>query len=169
VSIETCKLSVIETDTGPRLLGRERELAELDRFLATSAVHGGALLVRGAPGNGTSTLMLAAKRLARRQGARILRAAGVRSEMDLPFAALHQILRPLLGRTGALPRPQRDALLSTFGMRELVPRDGFLIVPLRASSHLSRAGWAVVGSHCSSHSMMGMKAVWPISAGQSCA
>jgi DNA-binding CsgD family transcriptional regulator len=126
VSIETSKLSVIETDTGPRLLGRERELAELGRFLATSAVHGGALLVRGGPGNGTSTLMLAARRLARRQGARILRGAGVRSEMGLPFAALHQILRPLFDRTGALPRPQRDALLSTFGMRELVARDGFL-------------------------------------------
>jgi hypothetical protein len=34
----------------------------------------------------------------------------VESEMELPFAALHQLCAPLLGRLAALPEPQQAAL-----------------------------------------------------------
>jgi hypothetical protein len=35
---------------------------------------------------------------------RVLRAVGVESEMELPFAALHQLCGPMLDRVDRLPR-----------------------------------------------------------------
>jgi hypothetical protein len=40
----------------------------------------------------------------------------VQSETRLPFAGLHQLLRPLLDRASQLPGRQRDALLAAFGV-----------------------------------------------------
>ena len=39
----------------------------------------------------------------------VLRTTGVQSEAHLPFAGLHQLLRPVLGHADELPGPQRDA------------------------------------------------------------
>jgi len=47
---------------------------------------------------------------------RVLRAAGVESEMELAFAALHQICGPVLDRLVRLPAPQRDVLGIAFGL-----------------------------------------------------
>src|SRR5215470_17791716 len=46
----------------------------------------------------------------------VLRAAGVEAEVELPFAALHQLLRPLLDRLGHLPAPQAAALHAALGL-----------------------------------------------------
>ncbi len=48
-------------------------------------------------------------------------------ESHPPFAGLHQLLRPLLGEVGDLPDPQRDALLTAFGMTSAPAPDLFLI------------------------------------------
>jgi hypothetical protein len=39
-------------------------------------------------------------------GCRIGRATGVESEMELPFAGVHQLCGPVLGRIDGLPAPQ---------------------------------------------------------------
>ena len=39
---------------------------------------------------------------------RVLRAAGIESEMELPFAALHQLCAPILDALWHLPDPQRE-------------------------------------------------------------
>ena len=44
---------------------------------------------------------------------RIARIAGVESEMELPFAGLHQLCAPMLDRLGALPQEDARALLAT--------------------------------------------------------
>src|SRR5207302_5594243 len=49
------------------------------------------------------------------------------SEMELPFAALHQLCSPLLGQLGALPGPQRDALGVAFGLSSGSAPDRFLV------------------------------------------
>ena len=55
--------------------------------------------------------------VARQAGScRVVRAAGVESEMELAYAALHQLCIPLLDRLDHLPAPQRDALSTAFGM-----------------------------------------------------
>lgn len=57
----------------------------------------------------------------------MLSAAGVQSEARLPFAGLHQLLRPALGGADGLPVRQRAALLTAFGMTEAAAPDLFLI------------------------------------------
>ena len=57
----------------------------------------------------------------------VLRASGVQSEAHLPFAGLHQLLRPILGGAAELPAPQRAALLAAFGMSDAAAPDRFLI------------------------------------------
>ena len=58
---------------------------------------------------------------------RVLRAVGVESEMELPFAALHQLCGPLLDRLDGLPGPQRDALATTFGLSAGAVPDRFFV------------------------------------------
>ena len=54
-------------------------------------------------------------------------AVGVESAMELPFASLHQVCRPLLGRLEGLPPPQRQALQIVFGLSAGPPPDRFLV------------------------------------------
>ena len=60
-------------------------------------------------------------------GCRIARAAGVESEMELPFAGLHQLCAPMLEHLDRLPGPQGDALGAAFGLREGDAPDRFLV------------------------------------------
>jgi hypothetical protein len=49
-------------------------------------------------------------------GCRVVRVAGVESEMELAFAGVHQLCAPMLDRVRDLPGPQRDALSTAFGL-----------------------------------------------------
>ena len=110
----------------PLLWGRRDECEQLDRVLA-DARHGtsGALVVLGEAGVGKTALL--DYLLAHAAGCRIVRASGVESEMELPFAGLHQLCAPLLDRVGDIPAPQGDALRSAFGLRAGDPPDRFLV------------------------------------------
>ena len=113
-----------ETHLG--LLGRRSECAALDEMIAT--LRSGAspvLVVCGGPGVGKSALLGYAERAA--TGIRVLRAVVVESEMELAFAALHQLCSPLLDRQTRLPGPQRAALETVFGLRTGDPPDRFLV------------------------------------------
>ena len=86
------------------------------------ATRGQALVLRGEPGIGKSRLLSAAARTARERGISVLTTTGVQSEADLPFAGLHQLLRPVRGRVAELPPAQRAALDAAFGLtREVAP------------------------------------------------
>ncbi len=58
---------------------------------------------------------------------RVVRASGVESEMELAFAALHQLCAPLFDRLEGLPAPQRHALEITFGLSEGPAPDRFFV------------------------------------------
>src|SRR5260370_3844259 len=60
------------------------------------------------------------------------------SEMELAFAALHQLCAPMLARLEHLPVPQREALRTAFGLSAGPPPDRFL-VGLAVLSLLSEA------------------------------
>ena len=81
-----------------------------------AADGGGALVLYGEPGIGKSRLLAVAAGLARERGFTVLSAAGVQSEAHLPFAGLHQLVRPLRFRTAGLPAAQRAALDAAFGL-----------------------------------------------------
>jgi DNA-binding CsgD family transcriptional regulator len=108
------------------LLGRTAESARLDQMIeALRAGQSSVLVVRGGPGMGKSALLAYAEGAA--TGLRVLRAAGIESEMELAFATLHQVCAPLLDRLGRLPAPQRDALETVFRLRDNPPPDHFLV------------------------------------------
>src|SRR4051794_23168082 len=81
--------------------------------------------MRGEPGVGKSALL--EYLVERASGCRVARAAGVQSEMELPFAGLHQLCAPSLDRLEILPAPQRDALSVAFGLSTGPPPNSFLV------------------------------------------
>jgi DNA-binding CsgD family transcriptional regulator/tetratricopeptide (TPR) repeat protein len=83
------------------------------------------LVVRGEAGVGKSALLRAVADQA--SGFRIAQIAGVESEMELPFAGLHQLCSPMLGQIGALPEPQQRALRVALGLASGDPPDRFLV------------------------------------------
>jgi DNA-binding CsgD family transcriptional regulator len=129
------------------LTGRYTECAVLDQLVKAVGIAGEsrALVVHGEMGVGKTALLdyLAGHA----PGCRVARAAGVQSEMELPFAGLHQLCAPLLDRLETpsqptpsqptpsqptpsqptLPLPQRDALRTAFGLSAGPPPDRFLL------------------------------------------
>src|SRR5712664_2306202 len=98
------------------LWGRRQQCEALDGLLVdVRAGRSRALVVRGEPGIGKTALLGYAAETA--QDFQVARAEGIESEMELPFAALHQLCGPMLGRLDRLPGPQRDALAVAFGLR----------------------------------------------------
>ncbi|MFJ8357208.1 ATP-binding protein [Streptomyces sp. NPDC093984] len=112
---------------GPEhLRGRRRERDALEALVSeVEAGRSAVLVLRGEAGIGKSALL---DRLeARVAGHRVARAAGAESEMELPFAGLHQLCAPFLGRVDSLPPPQREALATAFGISAGSPPDRFLV------------------------------------------
>jgi DNA-binding CsgD family transcriptional regulator len=122
---------------GEKLLGRKREREMLDRIEAAAlSGRGGALVLHGEPGVGKSALLEYAVEAGREF--RVVRTAGVEGEMDLPYAALHQLCSPSLELLERLPHPQRNALATAFGLSAGQTPDQFL-VRLAALGLLSEA------------------------------
>src|ERR1700759_3543935 len=114
-------LSTTRDDTAP-LLGRTEEQGLLASLLDELATRGQALVLRAERGTGKSRLLSEAARTARERGMTVLTATGVQSEAHLPFAGLHQMLRPVRERAVELAPAQRDALDAAFGVtHEVVP------------------------------------------------
>ncbi|WP_225849961.1 AAA family ATPase [Streptomyces sp. HPF1205] len=111
---------------GTGLVGRGPECALLDELIANvRSGESGVLVLHGTPGVGKSALLEYAERSA--TDMRVLRAVGVESEMELPFATLHHFCSPLLDRAKRLPAPQREALETVFGMRAAPAPERFLV------------------------------------------
>ncbi|MFI6932242.1 AAA family ATPase [Streptomyces sp. NPDC050287] len=107
--------------------GRDAQFAVIATALAGIRSTGRTVVLRGDPGMGKTALLKAAEAAARRAGLRVLRMTGAEAERGLPFAALHQVLWPLLDDTHALPPAQRSALESALGVREGTPPAGFAV------------------------------------------
>lgn len=112
-----------------RLRGRDDECRTLlDLLRAARMGTSGVLMVQGEAGIGKTALLDFLVDAATQ--CRVLRAAGVESEIELAFAGLHQLCSPLLdGSDGldGLPAPQAEALGTAFGLRTGRPPDHFLI------------------------------------------
>ena len=108
--------AVTRTGEDDPIIGRVRELAALTRLVDGLADRGQAALVSGDAGAGKTTLLGAVAAHARARGCRELRCTGVPSETTVGFGGLHELLQPVLDQTGALPRRQREALLTAFGL-----------------------------------------------------
>ncbi|XVU27802.1 AAA family ATPase [Actinoplanes sp. CA-054009] len=108
------------------LVDRHEERAALDRLIAAvGAGESQVLVLHGSAGVGKSALLDYAQRSA--AGFRVLRVGGTESEMELAFAAVHQLCLPLLDRLPDLPVPRREALETAFALRGGPPPDLFLV------------------------------------------
>jgi DNA-binding CsgD family transcriptional regulator len=119
------------------LYGRDAESSVIDRLLeGARESRGGVLVIRGEAGVGKSALLEEARQ--RASDLRVLGCTGIQSESALPFAALHQLLRPVLRHLKKVPTPQADALQGALGLAAGRGDDRFL-VSLAALSLLAEA------------------------------
>jgi DNA-binding CsgD family transcriptional regulator len=109
------------------LVGRDDELTHIYGLIDGIRERGGALIVRGEAGIGKSALLAAASARARASGVTVMTTTGAESEARLAFAGLHQLLLAFLKGLDRLPRPQRRALETAFGVAEDEAPDLFLI------------------------------------------
>lgn len=108
------------------LINRVQELETLVGCVERAHLGGSAVLVGGEPGIGKSALLDEVRRVAAARGFRVLSARAVPFEAQLPYAALHLLLQPLLGGIDRLPPAQRDALRAAFGLSDRTVPDPFL-------------------------------------------
>ena len=93
------------------VIGRESELAILDRFLGSIPTGPSALLLFGEPGIGKTTVWREGLASALQRGYRTLSCGPVEAETRLSYAALGDLLEPVLEEAlPTLPEPQRRAL-----------------------------------------------------------
>jgi DNA-binding CsgD family transcriptional regulator len=117
---------VVNRDPASGLRGRRNECELLDQLLSDVRAGDSRVVVfQGEAGIGKTALLdyVAAKA----SGCRVMRVAGVESEMELAFAGVHQLCAPLMDRVQRLPRPQCDALRTAFGMIASDATDPFLV------------------------------------------
>jgi DNA-binding CsgD family transcriptional regulator len=98
---------------------------------------GGVIVLRGEPGSGKTTLLRRA--IEQAPQVRMVRAAGVESEREFSFAALHQLLVPFLPGLDRIPRPQREALGIAFGLTSASAAPDRFLVGLAVLSLLADA------------------------------
>ncbi|MGW4353222.1 AAA family ATPase [Nocardia sp. NPDC004582] len=106
--------------------GRTQERHRLDDALRRARTgESGALVLRGEAGIGKTTLL---EYLAEQAtGCRVVQVTGVESELELPFAALHQLCLPMFDLIPALPDPQSRALRVIFGHEAGEAPDKFVV------------------------------------------
>lgn len=108
------------------MIGRVDERAQIVRLLHEARTgRSGCLLLSGEPGVGKSTLLAYAVEQA--ADMRTLRSTGVETEVDLAFAGLDQLVRPVLQFVERLPARQADALRGALGLSDHASHDRFLV------------------------------------------
>jgi DNA-binding NarL/FixJ family response regulator len=99
------------------LVGRELEAARLARFASELRDGAAAVLVRGEPGIGKTSLWREALADAERSGVRVLTTRCVEAEMPVALCALADLLEPVVVDVlERLPGPQREALGGALGL-----------------------------------------------------
>ncbi len=108
------------------LVGRDRQRAAVDAAI-TQGQHGrsAALAFSGPPGIGKTALLGYATQ--RADGMALLRARGIESEAQIPFASLLELLRPALPLLSQLAAPQAAALEQAFALRPGRSQDRFAV------------------------------------------
>ena len=89
------------------------------------AGRSGALLLHGEAGIGKTALMRWA--IGQATGMRVLRARGIETESDIPFAGLAELVTPLLERLDDIPEVQARALRGALALGPATPHDRFTV------------------------------------------
>ena len=108
------------------LLGRDHERHEIEKALARARSGASATLALvGETGIGKTALLdYAAERAT---GMRVLRARGIKSEAQIPFGSLLELLRPALAMLDDIPEPQAVALEGALALRRGMAQERFAV------------------------------------------
>jgi DNA-binding CsgD family transcriptional regulator len=108
------------------LVGRLGERARIERLLDEARRgQSGALVLRGEPGIGKTTLL---RHAAERAGEMtVVSATGVSAEAELEYSGLLELLRPIIGWLGEVPEHQAEALREALGFAAPSERDPFVV------------------------------------------
>ena len=112
----------------PPLVGRDLELASIDRFLGSVREGYRAVVFQGGAGYGKSVLVEETVARARTAGFRALTARPAETEAELPFGVLAELLEPVATSELDLPAPQARAL--DVALRRLDPDEARPVDPL---------------------------------------
>ena len=108
------------------LLGRAHERHEIEQALARARSGASATLALvGDPGIGKTALLDYAA--GRATGMRVLRARGIKSEAQIPFGSLLELLRPALAMLDKIPEPQAVALEGALALRRGTAQERFAV------------------------------------------
>ncbi|WP_081706198.1 AAA family ATPase [Nocardia sp. CNY236] len=119
LSVTTSDVLTTTPNVSPRLVGRERYLSLLRGLLDRAvAGDGSALVLHGEAGIGKSALLAAVRDMAIERRLTVLSAVGVENEAGLPFAGLHQLLRPLMSKATILPPKHQRTLNVALGQED---------------------------------------------------
>ncbi|WP_330230523.1 AAA family ATPase [Nocardia sp. NBC_00508] len=126
---------------GSSLVGRQDEIGRLEGLTRSAAEgRGGVLVLRGEAGIGKSALL---EQVSRAPGFLVLQASGSEFESELPFAALHQLCVPVLGRVDEMPEPLRVAFGQATGAPEMF-RIGLAVLELLSGAARNRPVLCVI-------------------------
>jgi DNA-binding CsgD family transcriptional regulator len=102
------------------LVGRDLELGKIRRLVdGLRGGEGGVLMLRGEAGIGKTALLESASEMA--GDATVLQACGIESESSLSFAALGDLVSPIVERRDSLPAPQEAALAAALAIGPPAP------------------------------------------------
>src|SRR4051812_23370154 len=108
------------------LLGRDREVREIELGIQRAREGASAVLALvGDSGIGKTVLLDHAAEAA--GGLQVLRARGIESEAQIPFASLLELLRPALGMVERIPEPQAVALEAALALRPGAAQERFAV------------------------------------------
>lgn len=107
------------------IVGRERELATVERFLDSLGTDPAALAIEGEAGIGKTTIWEETVRAAEARGHRVVQARATESEVRLSFGVLADLVGPVFEETrAALPSVQQRALAAALLLEETDPSAG---------------------------------------------
>jgi DNA-binding CsgD family transcriptional regulator len=121
----------------PPLVGRDPELATIDRFLGSVPEGYRAVVFRGGAGYGKSALLEETVARARGLGFRLLTARPAETEAELPFGVLTELLEPVETSDLDLSAPEARAL--DVALRRIDADEAHPVDPLALSLALRKA------------------------------
>ncbi|GAA2554582.1 LuxR family transcriptional regulator [Winogradskya consettensis] len=128
------------------IVGRDDQITTLDALLDHAIDRrGGALVLRGEAGIGKSALLEHAARAGRARGMRVLRVTGVQAEVQIAYAGLDLLLRPLRPAASDTSSPYRMAVevLDLLG-----EPDGAVLLVIEDAHWLDAATWETLTFLC---------------------
>ena len=110
------------------LVGRTAEFSILRGLIDSIPDADHTFVVLGEAGIGKTAILDAVSEYARSIGMLVLSTTGRESETNLPFAAIHALLRPIMDSVSGLSERQRSALRAAVGMESRMAEEDGLVI-----------------------------------------